>query len=192
MFWDFGSAVSSQQQSAGDHVPTATSSNRSSGSKRAQETNDVFTGDPEKFLGDCSGCQRDFFYIASDYDTGLRSTSESSDRENTNEFLDGNITTVGAERFLCAEMLFQPSFSGKEASGIHDTSFQSIMKCDADIRKNLHARGVLYNGVAIFRGLVLSRRGVMSCTVHTCLQAFDTDAPTHSRWLKVATTQSLF
>ena len=30
MFWDFGSAVSSQQQSAGDHVQTAASSNRSS------------------------------------------------------------------------------------------------------------------------------------------------------------------
>ena len=133
-----------------------------------------------------------FFYIALDYDTGLKSTSESSDRENTNEFPDGNITTVGAERFLCAEMLFHPSFTGKEASGIRDTSFQSIMKCDADIRKNLHARGVLYNGVAIFRGLVLSRRGVMSCTVRTCLQALDTDASTHSRWLKVATTQSLF
>ena len=60
MFWDFGSAVSSQQQSAGDPLQTATSSNRSSGSKRAQETNEVFTGDTEKFLGDCSGCQRDF------------------------------------------------------------------------------------------------------------------------------------
>ena len=33
MFWDFGSAVSSQQQSAGNHVKTAA---RSSGSKRAR------------------------------------------------------------------------------------------------------------------------------------------------------------
>ena len=39
MFWDFGSAVSSQQQAAADHVQTAASSNRSnrsSGSKRAR------------------------------------------------------------------------------------------------------------------------------------------------------------
>ena len=60
---------------------------------------------------------------------------------------------MGAERFRCAEMLFQPSFGGKEASGIHDTSFQSNMKCDADIRKDLHAEVGLYDGVAVFQGI---------------------------------------
>merc|ERR1712122_373478 len=68
-------------------------------------------------------------YIALDYDTELKSTAESSDKEKTYELPDGNIITVGAERFRCAEVLFQPSFICKEASGIHDTSFQSIMKC---------------------------------------------------------------
>ena len=33
------------------------------------------------------------------------------------EFPDGNISTVGAERFRCVEVLSQPSFIGKEASG---------------------------------------------------------------------------
>ena len=69
--------------------------------------------------------EKETFYIALDYDTELRSTSESSDRENTYEFPDGNIITVGAERFRCAEVLFQPSFIGKEGSRIHDTSFLS-------------------------------------------------------------------
>merc|ERR1712079_758230 len=36
------------------------------------------------------------------------------------------------------------SFVGKEASGIHDTSFQSIMKCDVDIRKDLYANVVVW------------------------------------------------
>merc|ERR1719237_1288120 len=31
----------------------------------------------------------------------------------------------------CLEVLFQPSFISKEASGIHDKSFQHIMKCNA-------------------------------------------------------------
>ena len=47
-----------------------------------------------------------------------------------------NITTVGDERFCCAEVLFQPSFIGEEAS---DTSFQDITKCDVDPRKNFYA-----------------------------------------------------
>ena len=64
----------------------------------------MLKGDHGKFSGDCSGCHRNCFYITPDYDTDLKSTSESSDRENTYEFPDGNIITVGAERFHCAEM----------------------------------------------------------------------------------------
>jgi hypothetical protein len=42
-----------------------------------------------------------------------------------------------------SEVLFQPSFIGKEASDIHDCTFQTIMKCDVDIRKDLYANIVL-------------------------------------------------
>ncbi|CAE8619365.1 unnamed protein product [Polarella glacialis] len=69
-------------------------------------------------------------YIALDFDSEMKA-------EKTYELPDGNIITVGSERFRCPEVLFQPSFVGKEASGIHDTTFQSIMKCDVDIRKEL-------------------------------------------------------
>ena len=55
---------------------------------------------------------------------------------------DGNIIIVGAERFLCVEVLFQPSFTGKGASGFHDNSFRNVMKCDVDIRKELYANVV--------------------------------------------------
>merc|ERR1719197_2336554 len=51
------------------------------------------------------------------------------------------------------EALFQPHFIGKEASGIHDTTFQSIMKCDVDIRKDLYANVVLSGGTTMFNGI---------------------------------------
>jgi len=60
---------------------------------------------------------------------------------------------VGSERFRCPEVLFQPSFVGKEASGVHDTTFQSIMKCDVDIRKDLYANVVLSGGSTMFPGI---------------------------------------
>jgi actin-related protein len=50
-------------------------------------------------------------------------------------------------------VLFQPSFVGKEASGIHDTMFQTIMKCDVDIRKDLYANIVLSGGTTMFAGI---------------------------------------
>ncbi len=34
----------------------------------------------------------------------------------------GNVITIGSKRFRCPEVLFQPSFIGKEAVGIHDTN----------------------------------------------------------------------
>ena len=45
--------------------------------------------------------------------------------------------------FHCAEVLYQPSLVDKEACGIHDTSFQNIMKCGVNIRKESHASVVL-------------------------------------------------
>jgi actin beta/gamma 1 len=92
-------------------------------------------------------------YIALDFDTEMKAASESSDNEKTYELPDGNIITVGSERFRCPEVLFQPSFVGKEASGIHDTTFQSIMKCDVDIRKDLYANVVLSGGTTMFSGI---------------------------------------
>ena len=45
------------------------------------------------------------------------------------------VITIGNERFRCPEVLFQPNLVGMEAAGIHETTFNSIMKCDVDIRK---------------------------------------------------------
>jgi len=92
-------------------------------------------------------------YIALDFDTENKEAAESSDKEKTYELPDGNIITVGSERFRCPEVLFQPSFVGKEASGIHDTTFQSIMKCDVDIRKDLYSNVVLSGGTTMFSGI---------------------------------------
>jgi len=92
-------------------------------------------------------------YIALDFDAEMKAGNESSDQEKTYELPDGNIITVGTERFRCPEVLFQPSFIGKEASGIHDTTFQSIMKCDVDIRKDLYSNVVLSGGTTMFAGI---------------------------------------
>merc|ERR1712217_704945 len=74
-------------------------------------------------------------------------------KEKTYGLPDGNIITICDERFRCPEVLFQPSFIGKEASGIHDTTFQSINKCDIDIRKDLYSNVVLSGGTTMFQGM---------------------------------------
>ena len=88
--------------------------------------------------------RRNLCYIGVDFDTVLKST----DKEKTCELPDGNIT-VGAWRFRRAKVLFQPSFTGEGASGIHVISFQT--KCDFDIRKNLYANVVSSGGTVMFQ-----------------------------------------
>jgi len=82
-----------------------------------------------------------------DYDTQLKST----DNEKTRELTDRNIIFVGAERFNCVDVLFQPNSVDKEARGIHDISFQNNMKCDAYTCKESCDNIVLSGGTTMFQ-----------------------------------------
>merc|ERR1719189_789826 len=66
-------------------------------------------------------------YVAEDYDAELSKADENSKIEKNYELPDGQVITVGAERFRCPEVLFQPNFIGKESEGIHKLAYNSIM-----------------------------------------------------------------
>ncbi|CAJ1397465.1 unnamed protein product [Effrenium voratum] len=92
-------------------------------------------------------------YVAIDFDSEMKASSESSDKGAKSWLARWQQRHERAKRFRCAEVLFQPSFVGKEAMGIHDTTFQSIMKCDVDIRRDLYANIVLSGGTTMFPGI---------------------------------------
>jgi len=89
-------------------------------------------------------------YVSQNFDEELAKSADSSEVEKQYELPDGNIITVGAERFRCPEVLFKPNFVGKESSGIHQLTYDSIMKCDIDIRKDLYKNTVLSGGTTMF------------------------------------------
>jgi actin-related protein len=92
-------------------------------------------------------------YVAQDYEKELKEASSNSELEKTYELPDGNIITIAAERFKCPEVLFQPQLIGKEAGGIHKRTFDSIDKCDLDVKKDLYQNVVMSGGTTMFPGI---------------------------------------
>ena len=91
---------------------------------------------------------------AEDYEAELaRSLRDPLEFEKTLEMPNGEIVTIGNERFRCPEVLFHPEMLGMEGPGLHESVFSTIKKSDVDIRKELANNIVLAGGTTLLPGL---------------------------------------
>jgi actin-related protein len=92
-------------------------------------------------------------YVALDFDSELKASNESSAKEVNYTLPDGQVITIGNQTFRCPEALFQPMKYGKDFLGIHELTYQSIMKCDVDVRKDLYNNIVMSGGTTMYNGI---------------------------------------
>lgn len=144
------------------------------------------------------GAKESACYVAQDFEEATRAAEAGACEEVEVPLPDGGVLRLGAERFRAPELLFRPSLMDRTFGGLAELAFQSIMKSDVDVRKDLFQRIIVCGGSSRFPGLRerlerevqrLAPRAVSSLV--RCL-----DAPTgsDSAWLggSVLSTQSTF
>ena len=91
--------------------------------------------------------------MADDYESEMKTANESPHKiEKEYKLPDGQMITIGTERFRAPEALFNPSLIGMSIPGIHQTVFDSYMECHVDFRKDLCSNVVLTGGNTMFPG----------------------------------------
>ncbi|XP_025407749.1 actin, clone 302-like [Sipha flava] len=89
-------------------------------------------------------------YVTPDYGKEINAISSTLDK--SYRLPDGQLITIGSERFRCTEALFKPSFLGMENRGIHKIINDSLMKCDVDYRRLMSSHIVMSGGNTLYPG----------------------------------------
>ncbi|MFX0061217.1 MAG: actin, cytoplasmic 2 [Candidatus Hermodarchaeota archaeon] len=94
-----------------------------------------------------------FCYIVLDPQVELSLTRRVAVMEKTYTLPDGECISLGLERFLAPEVLFNPVYIGHEENPLHECIYKSIQKCENKMQQEFYQNIVLTGGSSLFPGL---------------------------------------
>jgi len=92
-------------------------------------------------------------YAAYDLDLENRLYEETTVGVQKYKLPDGRIISVGRERYMATECLFQPGLMDRDCMGMSEALFDSIEGCSPDLRGELRHHIVLSGGTTMYPGL---------------------------------------
>ena len=96
-------------------------------------------------------------YVVNDYEAAMQEAEESHACEKNYELPDGRKILIGNERFRATEILFQPKLDDNsdhsELEGLQQYAYNSVQKCDVDVRRDLYQNIILSGGSTLFDGM---------------------------------------
>ena len=132
-------------------------------------------------------------YVASDFESEYEKSQKTDKCIQQHELPDGSIMTINDERFRAAEVLFRPELVGKETEGIHYLAYDSVERCEMDIRRELFGDVVLSGGTTMFPGLAERLQFEMSalCLNHVEVNVVAPPERLYSVWIGGSILSSL-
>ncbi len=92
-------------------------------------------------------------YAAANYDDALKESLETHSADKSYDLPDGRKITLGSERFKVTEAFFNPTIAGYQMEGLPKICFDSAMRCDVDVRRELLQNLILAGGSTLFEGM---------------------------------------
>ncbi|KAK9393890.1 actin-like [Crotalus adamanteus] len=125
-----------------------------------------------------------FCYVALDFEKEMAAGTPAS-LEKQYKLPDGQVITIGTERFRCPEGLFRVEHLGKIYGGVQDNLFCAVMKCDRDLRGTMFKNVVLAGGTSMFPGFAerLQPEVVALAAQNTEVKIFAPSNRTCSAWI---------